>query len=156
MALHTIRQLWPLVRERVPAARLLLAGHGLPREKASAGIEMCGRVDEAVEILGQAGVVVFPCPPTSGPKMKVLEALSYGLPVVTTEAGAEGIWGASRVHPVVVPSDAASFAAAVAGLLTDADRRLELGQAGRKLILAAHAPLPAAKARMAALQSLAM
>jgi hypothetical protein len=155
VALQALRQLWPLVRAHVPAARLLLAGDGLPAEEGSAGIELCGRVDEAVEILGQAAVVVFHCPPTSGPKMKVLEALSYALPVVTTAAGAEGVWGAGEGNPVVVPSDPALFAATVAGLLTDAARRLELGLTGRKLMLAAHAPRPAATARMAALQALA-
>ncbi len=147
-ALGMLLAAWPAVRQAVPGARLLLAGRNLGRMGigAMAGVQQLGPVSASVEVLGRAAVVAFPCPPSSGPKIKVLEAMAHGLPVVTTSFGVEGVVRPDGAGAVV--SDARRFAPALAQLLGDPARRVELGRAGRAAVAANHSPLAAAEARI--------
>jgi hypothetical protein len=147
--LAALRQLladWPSVRAAVPGAELLLAGRGCPDVRAE-GVRVLGEVPRAVDAFAQAAVLAFPCPPTSGPKTKVLEALAAGLPVLTTEAGAEGL-----ADPTVCETAGAQrFSQALATILADEGRRVELAQRGRAMVAEQHSPSAAARARVAAL-----
>lgn len=147
-ALQVLLRAWPTVRQAVPGARLLLAGRNLDRMGIGtlAGVDQLGAVAASVEVLGRAGLVAFPCPASSGPKIKVLEAMAHGLPVVTTTFGVEGVVRPDGAGAVV--SDARRFAGAVAQLLQDPARRAELGASGRAAVAANHSPLAAAQARI--------
>ena len=100
-ALASLLREWPAVRERVPAAHLLLAGWGLDDMGVGSipGVELVGAVPTVADALSMASVFAFPCPPSSGPKVKVLEALAHGVPVVTNEYGAEGL-PPSQANPI--------------------------------------------------------
>lgn len=147
-ALGRLLEGWPTVRDRVPGARLLVAGRGDAGVGTVAGVEVLGEVASSLDVLSRAAVLAFPCPRTSGPKVKVLEAAALGLCVVTTAAGAEGLGS-----DAVVVSGADGFATALAGVLRDPARRAELAAAARADVLAVHAPRPAARVRQAALQA---
>jgi glycosyltransferase involved in cell wall biosynthesis len=149
-ALSNMLDQWPSVRAEVPSARLVLAGWGLDAMGVPpvAGVEVIGAVARAEDALARAAVLAFPCPPTSGPKVKVLEALGFGVPVVTTPAGAEGLVLAP--DDGVVVTGEATFAAALAAVLRDPERRATLGSRGRAAALAHHSPRAAARARLAA------
>jgi glycosyltransferase involved in cell wall biosynthesis len=136
---------WPTVRHAVPTARLLIAGRGSVRAKVPAGVEVVGEVSEARDVLSRAAVLAFPCPPTSGPKMKVLEALSWGLPVVTTPAGVEGIAVSPEAVAVV---DERGFADELAAVLRDPQRRTRMAALGRADLVRQHAPQRAAALRL--------
>ncbi|MCU1485220.1 MAG: hypothetical protein JWN67_1966 [Actinomycetia bacterium] len=149
-ALESMLAEWPRVRSLVPDARLLLAGWGSEALGVEVpGVELVGPVERAADALARAAVLAFPCPPSSGPKVKVMEALSYGVPVVTTPAGVEGLHLADGEGAVVVDD---GFAEALAKLLDDPDERRRLGASGRAAMLAHHAPVPAARARVEALR----
>lgn len=151
-ALATLLAEWPHVRALVPDARLLLAGwgsDGLPVHDV-AGVDLAGPVERAADALARAAVLAFPCPPTSGPKVKVMEALSHGVPVVTTAAGAEGLVLGGGEGAVVADGD---FAESLAKTLADPDQRRRLSATGRAAMLAHHAPRPAARARVAAFEA---
>lgn len=145
---------WPLVRIEVPDAWLVLAGRGSEAyDCRSMGVEGRGRVPDATEVLAEAALLAFPCPTTSGPKVKVLEAMALGRAVVTTTAGVEGVAGVDGVPgaPVAVASaDPDDFAATIVAVLRDPDRRARMATEGRRLVLGAHAPVPCARARVAA------
>ena len=145
VALERLLRAWPSVRERVAGARLVLAGRGMAAgEITGDGVTMLGPVSRTADVLAEAAVVAFPCPDTSGPKVKVLEAMAHGVAVVTTAAGVEGVVGPAGV----VVATEATFAEALAGALTaDGD----LGAAGRAAVVAHHAPAAAATARVDAL-----
>ena len=149
-ALDRLLRAWPAVRLRVPSARLLLGGRELRDVGTIAGVEVLGRVAQGVDILAQACVLPFPCPATSGPKVKVLDALAHGLPVVTTPAGVEGVAG-GRDGAVI--TSIPGFADALADVLLDPERRGALGAAGRAGVVAVHGPRPAARARLAVCQT---
>jgi hypothetical protein len=145
-ALHRLLGYWKVVSEAVPGAALLIAGRGLTDLDVPRGVELVGEVATPSDALRRAAVLAFPCPPTSGPKMKVLDALAWGLPVVTTPAGIEGL----RVDPAAVAvADDAGFAAALIDVLNDPQRRAVMAAAGRAGVLAHHTPQQAAAARLA-------
>ena len=146
-ALAELLSCWPVVRDAVPGARLLLAGRGLDAMRVGtiAGVEQVGEVGVPADVLGRAAVVAYPCPGTSGPKVKVIEALAHGVAALTTPAGVEGLGVAPDDGPAV-DRRRADFAAALIALLRDPARRAEMAQRGRPAVVAAHAPEVAARA----------
>jgi len=136
---------WPRVLERRPDARLLLAGFGMEREAFAhlpdlPGVEWRGTVPSATAFLRELGVLLYPLGRGSGAKIKVLEALALGVPVVTTPDGAEGIGGRDGL---VVADDDAVLADAAVALLADAATRQAAGDAAYATFADHHAPSPA-------------
>lgn len=150
-ALRWLLAAWPEVRAAVPGATLLLAGRWLERAHVGPvpGVEVVGPVDDSLEVLERSALVVFPCPSSSGPKYKTLEAMAYGLPVVTTPAGAEGIAVPEEAGPVV--TDRQRFATAIIAMLADPEGRCRRGAEGRRWVADTHGPVPSARARLAAM-----
>jgi glycosyltransferase involved in cell wall biosynthesis len=122
-----VERVWPRVRERAPEARLAVAGRGWG-ELGGTDVAFLGEVASGREFLRGLSVLLFPLERGSGMKVKVLEAIATGVPVVTTPAGAEGI---EPNDGVVVATDDDALAAAAAEILSDAAERSERGAAAR-------------------------
>ena len=143
-----VSRVWPRVRRILPGARLRLAGHGvdlarfgdIPGARAS-GVEWLGSVDSAEEFMRGLSVLVYPVTRGSGTKIKVLEALALGVPVVTTSAGAEGLGARGGV---AVLSDDEDLAAATARLLREPELRAAEALRARETFVAHHTPAVAA------------
>lgn len=140
-----LTSVWPRVLERRPDARLLLAGFGMEREAFPhlpdlPGVEWRGTVPSATDFLRELGVLLYPLGRGSGAKIKVLEAIALGVPVVTTPDGAEGIGGRGGI---VVEVDDAALADATVRLLADVPTRQAAGDAAHATFADHHAPLPA-------------
>jgi sugar transferase (PEP-CTERM/EpsH1 system associated) len=128
-ALWLVREVWPLVRSRVPTARLILAGASPSRvvtmlASSSTGITVTGTVDDMRPYLWQSAVSVAPLSLARGLQNKVVEAIAAGLPCVVTKAVYDGL--PEEVRPgSVVANDAVMFADAITRLLALApdDRR---------------------------------
>jgi glycosyltransferase involved in cell wall biosynthesis len=138
---------WPRVHERIPEARLLLAGRGMEREAFShlpehEGVEWRGAVPSATAFLRELGLVLYPLTEGSGVKVKVLEALALGIPVVTTPDGAEGLGARGGV---TVETDDEMLADAAIALLEDGSVRVAAGEAAHRSFLEHHTPVLAAK-----------
>ncbi|MFN2371782.1 MAG: glycosyltransferase family 4 protein [Candidatus Krumholzibacteriia bacterium] len=135
-----VTRIWPLVRTARPRARLLLAGRGsqeflagLPAAAVGPGVTALGFVEDLVALYRSAAVVVAPLPEGGGIKIKILEALAHGVPVVTTPVGAEGITAAADGAAVIAPPDE-RFAAALVAALEDPAALRELSRRGRRLV----------------------
>ncbi len=156
-ALSTLLRIWPTVRQRVPGATLVVAGRGLNRGDLGtiAGVEALGAFASVEEVLGRAGLVAFPCPGSSGPKIKVLEAMAFGVPVLTTPSGAEGLLldgpEAAGQDAVAVVQRGPAFTERLVQLLLDPSERAKIGAAGRGVLLRRHSPVAAARARVEAM-----
>jgi polysaccharide biosynthesis protein PslH len=142
-----IGTVWPLVLERRPESRLLLAGDGMEQSAFEhlprlPSVEWLGRVASATEFLRELGVLLYPLTSGSGAKVKVLEALALGIPIVTTPEGAEGLGARGGV---TVDTDDRVLADAVVKLCEDACARRVAGAAAYRTFAAHHAPSPAAK-----------
>ncbi len=132
-----IEAIYPRVRRAVPSARLRIVGADPPRWLTGPGVPdgvvVTGRVDDARAVVACAAVSVAPLRIGSGTRLKVLEALSLGVPVVSTALGVEGLALADGVH-VLIADDADAFAQAVVRLLTDPTAQATLGAAGRQAV----------------------
>jgi glycosyltransferase involved in cell wall biosynthesis len=134
-----VQRVWPLVRRRVPEARLLLAGRGFTDEPALAGpgVEVLGAVPSAASFMQGLSLLLHPIARGSGMKVKTLEAIASGVPVVTTERGAEGI---EAEDGIVVAVEDEQLAVAAAAILRDEAERRERGAAARRAFLARYTP----------------
>ncbi len=149
-ALALLLTAWPGVSTAVPGARLLLAGRSIDQASIGtlAGVEVIGPVARSEDVLERAAVIAFPCPNSTGPKMKVIEALGFGVPVVTTPAGVEGIVLDPGTGAIVAEKDA--FATALTRTLRSPELRAHLGPTGRDAIVKHHSPEAVARARLQA------
>jgi glycosyltransferase involved in cell wall biosynthesis len=120
------------VASRLPGWELVLAGPGsdefLARSPAPVdGVRATGFVDDLTELFRASGIFAAPLTEGGGIKIKILEAMARGIPVVTTPIGAEGI--AERDQDLVAwANDPESFADALvktAQRPADAMRRAE-------------------------------
>lgn len=132
-----LEQIWPLVRRDVPDARLLVAGRGTGRLQVPAGVTAVGPVASSAAFFRRLSVLLYPLDRGSGMKVKVLEAMASGVPVVTTPPGAEGI---APNDGVVVTTTAAEFTRAAAQILRDGGERAERGRAGLERFLECYTP----------------
>lgn len=133
---------WPLVRARRPDATLVLAGRGMhpgafPGFGDLPGVEWRGEVPSAGALLRELGLLLYPLRAGSGTKVKVLESLALGLPVVTTPAGAEGL---VDDRGVAVESEDRRLADAAVALMDDTPRRLAAGARARENFALHHTP----------------
>jgi len=126
---------FPLVRERVPASRLYIAGGGAPPEVRrlgeAEGIVFLGLQTDLTGPLERAAVFVVPLRFAGGIRIRTLEAMAMGKAIVTTSIGVRGIPAEDGKHLIVADGEE-EFAEAVAGLLEDPGRRAQLGAAARE------------------------
>jgi O-antigen biosynthesis protein len=121
-----LRWFWHDVMQQVtsllPWTRLRSTGANPPSGIARLGgahLEFTGFVPDLRTVYEQARVVVVPLRFGAGVKNKTVEALQFGVPVVTTTIGAEGIDVPAGIKPMVVTDDPGEFAATLVKLLTD-------------------------------------
>lgn len=107
---------------------------GLKRMAARDGrIMLTGRVDDVRPYVRAAAAFVVPLLSGSGTRLKILDALALGTPVVTTSIGVEGIEAKSGVN-LLVADDADGFADAVSRILESENLAKHLRQEGRSLV----------------------
>ncbi len=120
----------PLVRRARPTTRLVVTGAtegvALPRLD---GVEFVGHLDDVTEAIRRSSVSVVPLRRGGGTRIKVLESLALGTPVVSTAKGVEGL-DCSELEAIVAQTPAA-FAAAILDVIDDPARRQLHATAGR-------------------------
>ena len=135
-ALYFSQEIFPRVRERLADAEFVVAGKNPPGfllEGEEGGIRCLGFVPDVAAFYGSVDVVVAPIRFGGGIKLKVLEAMACGKPVVTTSVGAEGILLAGD-DALLVADDPDRFAGEVVALLSDGALRDALGKRARRLV----------------------
>lgn len=124
----------PRVHAQIPDARFVVVGKNPPAEvralAADPRVEVTGYVADATPQLAAADVFVVPLHAGSGMRVKILDAWLWGLPVVSTPIGAEGI-ALRDGENILLAADAPAFAAAVVRLLRDPTLNTALRVNGR-------------------------
>lgn len=148
-----LREIWPVVRARVPRAELVVGGADAPRSlrrlaAATDGARLLSPVPDMRELLCSARVAAVPVDMGTGTPMKVFEALEAGCAVVATPAAAARAKVDGRPAPLRTAGDSASFAREVAALLGDEEAAAAIGVAGREFVVA-HADRGAVALRLA-------
>jgi glycosyltransferase involved in cell wall biosynthesis len=131
-----LSEIWPLVRARVASAELHVAGPDIPGWAAGRdgeGVVVRGFVESVDAFYGQAQMALVPYRFGGGTKIKALEAMAHGCPVVATTIGSEGLQVTPGVH-LRVADDARGFAHAIVELMLSPDSRRTLADAARSHI----------------------
>jgi glycosyltransferase involved in cell wall biosynthesis len=129
-------EIWPRVRREESTARWVLVGKGPSAEmlrwpEEDRSIQVTGYVEDVRLYLNSASLVVAPIRSGGGMRLKILEALASGKPVVSTPIGAEGISFVPG-RDLVLADKAAAFASEVVRLLRDPAERFRMGQNARQ------------------------
>jgi glycosyltransferase involved in cell wall biosynthesis len=130
-----VNEIFPLIRDRVPGARIILVGESSPSVRALAvndGVEITGEVPRMQPYLRRAHVVTVPLRVGGGTRIKILEAFAHHVPVVSTRIGTEGLEVTAGVH-LEQADDAQGIAESCANLLLSPRRRAELADAAYEL-----------------------
>lgn len=135
-------EIFPLVRERVPEAAFHVVGKNAGPEIRALGerpgVVVAGTVPDLLAYIQRVEIYVCPMRLGSGMKMKIVEALSAGLPVVSTSVGADGMDLLVAGRDFVVADGPGPFAAAVVELLKDEAARRRFGRSGRNAVKKAY------------------
>lgn len=127
---------WPLIAAELPEVRLTIVGNAPPPVvEALAGdrVTVTGWVPDTAPYLREARISVAPIRFGAGVKGKIGEAMSHGLPVVTTPIGAEGM-GLVHGEQAIVAEPGAELARAVVDLYRDERLWVHLERSGREHI----------------------
>jgi sugar transferase (PEP-CTERM/EpsH1 system associated) len=141
-ARYLLEEILPRLRERVPEARVILAGARPSRAlraiaARAGGVRVTGYVSDLRPVLSCACAAVCPVRVAVGVQNKVLEAMAMGLPVVATPLAARGALADAPGAALRVAADADGFARACAEVLTaPAAARAEAGAAARSFVRA--------------------
>ena len=127
------KHVFPRVRAQVPHAVLTAIGKNPPEGLEGEGIEVTGYVVDPKSYLAETAAFIVPLHAGGGMRVKILDAWSWGLPIISTTIGAEGI----ETEPgqnILIADEAEAFAQAVIQVLNDPDLAQTLGQAGRQTV----------------------
>jgi glycosyltransferase involved in cell wall biosynthesis len=135
------KEVFPLVREKVRNVRLLIAGshmseamHALDNKR---DIIVTGFVPDISKFLLDTDIFAAPIRFGSGVKVKIIEAMSYGVPVITTTKGAEGLKACHGEHFLVADSPE-EFVENIRLLVGNMELRRSLGMKAREYVSEHH------------------
>lgn len=151
-----VREVWPRIRAAVPDAVLTVVGKhppplplgadarpALERPRAAAAdrslaatdgrIEVTGYVTDLTPLLQETAAFIVPLHAGGGMRVKILDAWSWGLPVISTTIGAESL-RATHGENLLIADSAGGFAEAVKRLLTDRALADRLSRTGRTTV----------------------
>ncbi|MBN1136100.1 MAG: glycosyltransferase [Anaerolineae bacterium] len=136
------REVLPLIHQQVPEARFMVVGKNPPPEvqalAADPRVQVTGYVADRAPYLQAADAFIVPLHAGGGMRVKIVDAWLWGLPIVSTPIGAEGIQVRDGEN-ILLAKDAASFARATVCLLTDPDLNARLRTNGRAWVEAHYA-----------------
>ncbi|HEX9146054.1 MAG TPA: glycosyltransferase, partial [Candidatus Binatia bacterium] len=130
------RQIMPRIVEELPAARFYIVGKNPPRavrELASDQVVVTGYVDDVLPYWRKASALVVPLSIGGGTRIKILEAMALGRPVVSTSKGCEGLEVAHQKH-LFIADGPKEFAECVIRVLRNPDQFYEIVLAARRLV----------------------
>jgi GT2 family glycosyltransferase/glycosyltransferase involved in cell wall biosynthesis len=155
---HFICDIFPLVKRALPDVKLLVVGDNVTPEiaaYASADVQVLGYVPDVEPLFDNCRLMVVPLRYGAGIKGKLGEALSYGLPVVTTSTGAES-FGLTGGVEALIADEPREFAAAVVRAYEREELWERLAEHGRRHIEKQFAPEVVAEVIDASLRELGL
>ena len=134
---YFLHEIFPLIQQKYPGVKFYITGKldevDLTRLPRSEDVIFTGYLPDVARAITESWVSVIPLRIGGGTRLKILESLGLGTPVVSTSKGAEGL----DLEPgcdILIGDDAQAFADQVVKVLEDEGLRWRLGQAGRQSV----------------------
>jgi sugar transferase (PEP-CTERM/EpsH1 system associated) len=133
-----VRDVLPLIAAKVPDVTFTIVGArpaaSVQRLAANPRVRVTGRVDDVRRYYDGAAVAIVPLRIGGGVRIKILEAMALGCPVLSTTIGAEGL-GLTDGHDLMIADTPQALAAAAVRLLRDRTLRADLAARARATAL---------------------
>jgi glycosyltransferase involved in cell wall biosynthesis len=134
-----VRHVYPLIYQERPDVQFDVVGSRPPAEllalnDAGLGINVTGYVHDPTPYQRRAAVMVVPLLAGGGMRVKILNALAEGIPIVSTTLGYEGI-SVAPGKDILVGDTPEEFATAVLSLLNDVDLASQIAARGRQTVV---------------------
>ena len=131
------REIFPAIRRQIQAAELWIVGR-TPRPEVlqlqGDGVHVAGQVEDVIPYYQQSSVCIVPLRAGGGTRLKILEAMALGRPVVSTSIGCEGLDVVDGTH-LLIADRPEEFAEKTVRLLTDPLLYLQLAAQARQLVV---------------------
>lgn len=132
------QKIFPLIKKKVSQAQFLVIGANpsqkiLKTAKKDKNLKVLGYVEKIEKFFKKTSVFVVPIRSGSGTRVKILTALSYGMPVVSTSTGVEGIEVGGQKELIIV-DDARLFANKVVRLCKNKKLSNKISKEGIRFI----------------------
>lgn len=132
-----IEKVWPKIHENFKNAKLWIVGRKIPQRildlDARDDIEITESIPDARDAYKASTVMVTPIRGSGGTRLKILEALAAGLPVVSTSIGVAGL-DLKNGKEVLISDDMDGLAEHAVDLLRNPKRAKKIGLAGKKYV----------------------
>lgn len=128
------KHIFPQVQAEIPEAKLTVIGKNPPAGLEGEGVEVTGYVTDLTSYLAETAVFIVPLHAGGGMRVKILDAWSWGLPIVSTTIGAEGI-NIQDGENILIADTPQTFAQAVVRIFKDKTLAYHLAQGGRQAAL---------------------
>jgi len=133
-----LKEVWPYIHKKMPDAKLWLVGRMIPQRfielaRTREDIEISESIADARDAYGSASLMVTPIRSSGGTRLKVLEAMASGLPIVSTSNGVAGLGLIAGKHALISDSGRGMAKLAIK-LLEDEKLRRKIGEAGRMFV----------------------
>ena len=113
---------WDTIRKKYPDLQFFIAGRNAPpwfqKMLNLPNVVYKGEVADAYEFINSKSIMVVPLFSGSGMRIKIIEGMALGKPIVTTAVGTEGISTTSGVN-IVITEDADGFVQSISDLIED-------------------------------------
>lgn len=144
-AVRLLTAIWPKVKRRVNGARLLIAGWEARRRLTPflnlPDVTILEDLEDPRTFYDAVSVLAHPLSLGSGVRVKILEAMAYGVPVVTTHEGIVGIEAINGRHAWIEDDDE-TFADKIVQLLINPSFRETMAKESRWLLEMRYSPSP--------------
>lgn len=131
--------IWPKLKTIIPDINSDIIGANPPKEllalgKKDSAFKVHGFVDNILPFMKQSNIYVCPIKDGGGTKLKILDALSMGMPIVAHPIACEGI-NVKENHDILFASTAGEFAIKIKHLIDNRDTAKQLGKNARSLVI---------------------
>jgi len=129
-----IGEVFPLIREQLPDTRLIITGDhaNLPLPSMD-NVILAGYVDDIKSLVASCDVSIAPIWSGGGTRLKILEAMAVGTPVVATSKGTEGLDAENETH-MLIADDPQTFAKQVIKMLLSKELRDHISSNALQLV----------------------
>jgi len=131
-----VEKVWPQVKQKIPNAMLWVVGMNMTdkiKNLASNDIQITEAIPDIRDAYRKASVLVAPIEGPGGTRLKILEAMASGLPVVTTPVGAEGLYLKDGKH-AVIKKNTNDLAKMTIKILNNSGFAKKLGEEGKRYV----------------------
>lgn len=132
-------KVWPDLKKKIPGVSMDVVGESPPQElvdlsAVDENFHVHGFVDDIKKMYHKSGIYVCPISDGGGTKLKILDALAMGMPIVANEIACEGI-DVTDGFNVLFAQTPQEYVNKISELISDASLRQKLRENSRKLIL---------------------